>query len=276
MISGGVPLIANSPLQTVMSMSVEPRVRDGRPLRHRGDARRRRHHDRLDLAGFNKRHRRRERDRSQRHLAARHRNRRRPAALERDVPELDAGGRRNPLGSEMRNRRNARGGVAVLAGIYLRGVDQLAQGFHREIVVRDDDDRIVRNKSERNERRVQLERWRDDGIDRHVAVGRREQRVAVRRARRGGLHADVAAGAGAVLDENLLPPFLRQEVAKQARGHIADAARRRRHDDADRLRRERSNLRIRDAWQERNARQRTTTMPMVTRRLVDIFIIATF
>jgi hypothetical protein len=65
-------------------------------------------------------------------------------------------------------------------------------------------------------------------------VGRNQDRVAIRRAFRRGLHADVAVGAGLVLDDNLLTQAARQMLADQARTHVGRAAGRKRHDEAKR------------------------------------------
>ncbi len=46
-----------------------------------------------------------------------------------------------------------------------------------------------------------------------------------------GLGPDVTAGAGAVLDDDRLPPFLRQEIGDDARHGVGGAAGRERHDD---------------------------------------------
>ena len=52
---------------------------------------------------------------------------------------------------------------------------------------------------------------------------------------RDDFHADVAAGAGSVLDHHRLPGELRQALSEQARQQIDRAAGRERRDDPDRL-----------------------------------------
>ena len=65
-------------------------------------------------------------------------------------------------------------------------------------------------------------------------IDRHEQRVAVGRRLRGRLGADQRVGAGPVLDQDRLAPVLAHLLADDARHDVARAARRERHDDADR------------------------------------------
>ena len=69
--------------------------------------------------------------------------------------------------------------------------------------------------------------------DRGAVAGQR-QRVAVRRGGGAGLGGDDAAGAGPVVDHELLAEALLQLLGHQARGDVGDAARPVGHDDADR------------------------------------------
>jgi hypothetical protein len=69
--------------------------------------------------------------------------------------------------------------------------------------------------------------------------------VAVGRALQQRDHAEVAAGAGPVLDHDVLLQFLGQTRGHQARGHVGGAARRVGNDDAQRLGREGGGLRER-------------------------------
>ena len=66
-------------------------------------------------------------------------------------------------------------------------------------------------------------------------VGRDKNGVAVRRTLGGVLDADGAVGARLVLDVDLLAECPRQVLGDQAGAHIGRAARRKRHDETDRL-----------------------------------------
>src|SRR5439155_9277015 len=63
----------------------------------------------------------------------------------------------------------------------------------------------------------------------------KEQLVAAVRGLRYRLRADVAARAGAVLDQDLLPQPRAERIGDDARAVVGDAAGRERHYDADRL-----------------------------------------
>ncbi len=66
---------------------------------------------------------------------------------------------------------------------------------------------------------------------------RRQQRVAVGIGLGDDFGADIAAGAGVVLDDHRLPPFARQPIGDDARHDVGGAAGRKRHHDLDRVRR---------------------------------------
>ena len=68
----------------------------------------------------------------------------------------------------------------------------------------------------------------------HEGVDRHHDGVAVGLGAGGALRADVAAGAGLVLDHDRLVPALAQLLADDARKHVDAGARRERHDDEDR------------------------------------------
>ena len=74
-------------------------------------------------------------------------------------------------------------------------------------------------------------------VDRERRVVRQHQRVAVGGLLRGELVADVAARPGAVLDHHRLAGQLGELLAEDAAEDVARAARRKRRDEADRLRR---------------------------------------
>ena len=81
--------------------------------------------------------------------------------------------------------------------------------------------------------------------------------VAVARRARDLRHADVAAGAGDVLDVELLAELLRQLLRDQPSGDVGHAARRERHDDLDRLVR----ILLRECRARSSARRRKHAMP---------------
>ena len=81
-----------------------------------------------------------------------------------------------------------------------------------------------------------------------------QQRVPVRLGLRREIGADVAAGAGLLLDDDRLAPLRLQLVGGDARQHVVDAASRERHDELDRLARKRA-LRI-GGTRQRGHRQR--------------------
>jgi hypothetical protein len=87
--------------------------------------------------------------------------------------------------------------------------------------------------------------------DRLAADRPDEQRVAVGRALRRRVRADHRAGAGLVLDDDRLPEPRRELLPERARDDVDPAARRERHDEAQRLRR----VGLRRGWQ-RGGKQR--------------------
>jgi hypothetical protein len=78
---------------------------------------------------------------------------------------------------------------------------------------------------------------------------RGEQRVAVRLGAKHELRAQIAAGTGAALDDELLAEARRELLRSRAREEVGGAARREGNDDAHRLRRIR--LRERGGGRER-------------------------
>ncbi|CFL81700.1 Uncharacterised protein [Bordetella pertussis] len=64
------------------------------------------------------------------------------------------------------------------------------------------------------------------GVDRRHALVDQDQRVAVRRGLRGRLHADDAARAGFVLDDDRLAQLVRQAAGHQARQRVGQPAHR--------------------------------------------------
>src|SRR5262249_61302598 len=102
-------------------------------------------------------------------------------------------------------------------------------------------DHDVRQRREQRDRREVLddvvsEIGRDGGID-GVGDGALQQRVAVVRRMRHEIGGDVAAGAAAVLDDELLAELLAERLRQHARGDVARGAGTEADDDAHRPRR---------------------------------------
>jgi hypothetical protein len=100
-------------------------------------------------------------------------------------------------------------------------------------------------------------------IDHQRRRRRRQQRVAVGIGFRRNLGADIAAGAGAVLDNHRLPPFARQPIGDDARHDVGGAAGGEGDHDFHRARRKILRLR-RDghgAERQRQSRQRPSEAP---------------
>jgi hypothetical protein len=72
-------------------------------------------------------------------------------------------------------------------------------------------------------------------IDGHFRRRSQEERVAVGRGLGHEVRADVAAGAGLVVDDDLLLPQRREALAERAGHHVGGAAGREWHDDPDGL-----------------------------------------
>jgi hypothetical protein len=88
---------------------------------------------------------------------------------------------------------------------------------------------------ELDDRRQFLQRIDVHLVDVRVAaddIARNQDRVAIRRAFRRGLDANVAVGAGPILDDDLLLQAARQVLTDEAGAHVGGAAGRERHDEA--------------------------------------------
>ena len=101
----------------------------------------------------------------------------------------------------------------------------------------DEDVRRIRDHRHRREilHRIERQRRIDARADRERTDVGEQQRVAIGRGLGDDLRADVAVGAGLVLDDDRLAPRFRELLADRAREDVRRAARRVRHDDADRL-----------------------------------------
>ena len=106
----------------------------------------------------------------------------------------------------------------------------------RQVLLHDDD---VRHAAEHGDRHEVLglvgELLVEALVDRERPGRRDEQRMAVGLGLRREIGADVAAGAGLLLDDDRLAPFRLQLVGGDARQHVVDAAGRERHDELDGL-----------------------------------------
>jgi hypothetical protein len=98
----------------------------------------------------------------------------------------------------------------------------------------------------------------DRGI-RRVAAGDVDQRVAVGLRAHGGLHADRAARARSVVDDDGLAQRIRHFLRDDARHDVGAAARRERHDHPDRLGRILASLRRDVGGREREAGEQSET-----------------
>ena len=128
--------------------------------------------------------------------------------------------------------------VAKLSGAALRfgQREEFVEALDAELGV--DDEQLRPADQQRHRREVAA------GVVRRVAedvrvgdetVEHRQQRVAVGRRLGHGVGADDAAGAGAIVDDYRLAEHFRELRRDRARDDVGDAARRRRHDHADRF-----------------------------------------
>ena len=140
------------------------------------------------------------------------------------------------LNSSMRHVRrgaDARRAVGELAGLLLRERDELGERLRRHRRIDDQD--VGRGRGERDRREI-LDRvvghlLVEHGIERQRAR-RHQEGVAVGRGARDALDADHVAGAGAVLDEELLLERLGEMLGHDARDDVGAAGGRGGHDDA--------------------------------------------
>lgn len=126
--------------------------------------------------------------------------------------------------------------VVQLARMTLGIIDQLGQGFWRQLRI--DHDHIGHGR-EQPDRREILQRIVGQLLVERLVRGQRaggahQQGVAVRGGVRGRRGADIAAGAGAVVDHEGLSERGRHAVEQDARDHVAGAAAGKRHEHLDR------------------------------------------
>ena len=125
-----------------------------------------------------------------------------------------------------------------LPGMGLGHRDQLLHVLHLHARMHREHVRRIRNHHHRREvlRRIERQLRIDARADDQAAEVGEQQRVAVGRALRDEIGADVAVRAGLVLDDHRLAPDLGELRADLAREDVGGAAGRVRHDEADRLR----------------------------------------
>jgi hypothetical protein len=148
---------------------------------------------------------------------------------------VDAGRELEQLAAQVLEAADAAGGILHLPGFLLGKRDELADRFHRQLRM---DDEQVRGGGDDRNRLEALDRivgqLVEPGIDR-VDQRDHEQRVAVFRRIGGELAADDAAGAAAVVHHDLLAQPRAQLGGDQAADAVVDGARRERNDQPYRL-----------------------------------------
>ena len=150
---------------------------------------------------------------------------------------------------------DARRGIRHAARFGLGRLDQLVERVERRAGLGHEHEVGIVDRRDRHEVAHQLERLvRDQRFVDGVRVRHQQQRVAVGRALGDRVGADDRAGAGAVVDDHVLPQRLLQPLCDDAAEDIGRAAGCERHDDADRA--SRVVLRV---GGERGQRQKSAT-----------------
>ncbi len=158
---------------------------------------------------------------------------RRPA-LVRHVQHVDVRRFLEQLAGEMARAAVAGGGIAELAWLGLRLGDQALERRHAGFCRHHQHQRGLPHARHRHEipRRVERQLGEQRGIG-GQAVGRHHDGVAVRRSLGHCLHADIGAGAGAIVDDDGLLEQHAHLLPDRARHDIHPAARGIRHDEPD-------------------------------------------
>ena len=162
----------------------------------------------------------------------------RAAAFVRNVHDVDARQMLEQFAGEMRRRADAGRGEVEPSRFGLGEIDQVLHGPHREHWVNGENLRRGTDHADRSEvlDRVVWQLLLQDRIDRESRRARKKQRVAIGRGSRADFGADDAAGAGAVVDDDLLAELLAQFCCKHAAEDVVAAARWKRDDHPHRLR----------------------------------------
>ncbi|MNC84447.1 hypothetical protein D3C83_00020 [compost metagenome] len=176
---------------------------------------------------------------------AHHRGERRAAALEMDRHDGGTAEHVEQLAGDVRVGADARGAVVEPSRARLGEIEQLLHRAHRDRRMHRDRHRDLgqqRNRREILHGIVAGALVEDRAGDERDRV--HEQRVAVGCAAHGDARADLARGAAAVVDDDLLSEQSRELVGDRARVEVRAAARRERHDHAYRLGRVGLRLRV--------------------------------
>jgi hypothetical protein len=154
-------------------------------------------------------------------------------AFVRHVHDIDLRRALEELAAQMRRRAVARGREMQLAGAAPRQRDQLFHVLHRQRRVGDEQEGRRRNQYHRREiaQRIVRELRIEARVDRETRKSG-QHGVAVRRRLRNDLRSDVAACAGSIIDEDLLPEGDREVLSDRACDDVGRAARRKRRDPA--------------------------------------------
>ena len=141
------------------------------------------------------------------------------------MDHVDLGQRLEQFRGHMHRGAIARRSIGDFARIGLAVIDELLNGLdrhgvrHHQHIGQLHDARDRHGIADEIVRQLLVERGADSVVGRH-----KQQRVAVRRRGDGGGRGDVAAGAGAVFDHELLAETVRQPLAHDPRHDIDRAA----------------------------------------------------
>ena len=178
------------------------------------------------------------RDRAGEHevdMAGDHVVQRRSGPVIRNVRELDAGQRLEPLHGEVLRAAEAGRRIVELVRMGLGEGDEAIERRERSLVADGQHIRQRRNDRDRHEGAWVVRDFPVEALVDHQHGRRgREQRVSVRLRLEDHLGADAAGRAGTVLDDKGLAEALRQLLGHDARDHVRRAAGGERHDHADR------------------------------------------
>ena len=178
------------------------------------------------------------------------------------VQQLDAGHRRELLDEQVLGGAVTGRAERHLAGLLLGLPDEVLHRFDLGCRV---DDEHLRDRGHAGHRLEVLQRpvFDDRRLqrrgDRHRAAPAHEQRIAVGRLRRHVVGADGAAGAGTIVDHHGLAERRVQALAQQPHERVGPLARRKRHDELDRM--GRIHLRVRRGRRDGNERGQQALLP---------------
>ena len=168
-------------------------------------------------------------------MTADHVDQRRPRAAKRDVQDVDAGLDLEQLAGQMQEGADTGRCVLQFAGLALGQRDELLDAVDRQAGIDRDDIRRGYQHGDRGEGFQRIVRQRvEPRIDR---AGERydQQRMAILWRVGNDFAADHAAGAAAIVDDDLLAKPLAEMLGDDAGDDVVDAAGRERHHKAHRL-----------------------------------------